>query len=149
MEEEKKWRKLGLERIVRHEDFQRMEEKSELAAERAFCRTREKQRMKFERMLSKQQKQDNERRDLAQKGKWVQNLSSYNLTEAEEKVLERGMNFAPTPKRIPKMDIVAGVEAALLSQRKLTPEKAEQARATVTNLLANAQPPRQNVSKYE
>ena len=79
----------------------------------------------------------------------MQNLSSHNLTEAEEKVLERGMNFAPTPKRIPKMDIVASVEAALLSQRTLKPEKAEQARATVTNLLANAQPPRQNVSKDE
>ena len=76
---------------------------------------------------------------MAQKGKWVQNLSSYNLelTEAEEKVLERGMNFAPTPKRITKMDIVASVEAALLSQRMLKPGEAEKARAAVANVVAN------------
>ena len=51
--------------MLRHEDLQRMENKSKLAAEKAICKTREKQRIKLERMLSKQREQENEQRDLA------------------------------------------------------------------------------------
>ncbi|KOB75056.1 putative reverse transcriptase, partial [Operophtera brumata] len=48
----------------------------------------------------------------------VINLSStYVLSGDAEKVLARGLNFAPTPRRMPVEDIVANIEDAVMRNR--------------------------------
>ena len=107
---------------------------------------RAKQKVKFEARLLKQEERFNSVRE--NKG-WLVNLSSQDLSVETKRVIERGLNFAPTSKSIPKADIVASMEAALVKRKKLLPEEAERARATVAGLIVKAQPPRQNVSKKE
>ena len=41
------------------------------------------------------------------------NLSGHSLTEGERRVLEKGLNFAPAPWRVPVLDVVTAVENAL------------------------------------
>ena len=54
---------------------------------------------------------------------WVLNLSSKELDEAQTRVLEKGLAFAPTPKLIPAKGIVAEVEAVL---RKVLQQAADE-----------------------
>ena len=42
--------------------------------------------------------------------KWVVNMFSRKLSSAEEEILHLGLNFAPTPSRLPLIDIVAAIE---------------------------------------
>ena len=63
--------------------------------------------------------------------------------------LERGFNFATVPAKIPKEDIIAGVEVALRHQKKQPQERQERARAAVANLLRTAKPPPTNLTKEE
>ena len=42
--------------------------------------------------------------------KWVLNISSKPLTDTEESALQKGMNFAIEPKKIPTAEFVAAVE---------------------------------------
>ena len=120
-------------------DYERLKETSKAAAEKAFDRTREDQKTKFNRQIA-----DNKRRkeDTVDKSKWVVNLSKWPLSENEKKVLELGMKFAPAPKKI-----VARVEDALLRNAK--PAEAEQARAAVSRALKRAKLPKSNVRKEE
>ena len=43
---------------------------------------------------------------------WVRNLSKTPLTNAQEKVLARGPNFAIVPKELPVIEYVAAIEKA-------------------------------------
>ena len=69
---------------------------------------------------------------LAQK-RWVVNLSSRELMIYQRSVLEKGLNFAPTPKVISVNRIVASIESAL--SRIGEAREVEQARMKITNLL--------------
>ena len=44
---------------------------------------------------------------------WVINVSSKKLTNPQNAVLGKGFNFTITPKFVPKLDIINGVEAGL------------------------------------
>ena len=48
------------------------------------------------------------------KDRWVVNKSSVNLSETETEVLQKGVNFAPIPSKIPVIDIITEVEAACI-----------------------------------
>ena len=57
-------------------------------------------------------------------------------------VLSRGLNFAPTPRFIPKAHIVASVETAT-SQSGVTEDQATRARIGVVGVISRARlPPR-------
>ncbi len=65
-----------------------------------------------------QKKFDNLRSDYDQttnvnRSKWVINLSSKPLTDAERSLLEKGSKFAITPAKIPYKNIVSEIEAAI------------------------------------
>ena len=144
LEDERKWTEIGLKRALSEVGYERLKETSKAAAEKAFVRTRENQKRKFNRQIT-----DNKRRkeDKVDKGKWVVNLSKRPLSENEKKVLELGMKFAPAPKKLPTVEIVARVEDALLRNAK--PAEAEQARAAVSRALKRAKLPKSNVRKEE
>lgn len=38
--------------------------------------------------------------------KWLSSLSARALTETEENVLKRGLNFAVTPEKVPQEDFI-------------------------------------------
>ena len=73
------------------------------------------------------------------KNKWVINLSSRPLNDAEVSLLEKGLNFAVTPTTIPATEIVAKVETAI---RTLDSEQADTIRRTVNSVLQKAEPRR-------
>ena len=88
------------------------------------------------------------------KDKWVINLSSRSLSSPETSVLERGLNFAPTPKEIPVVDIITETEYAIkrLQYDKnscIDENSVAELRARVTWVLKSAKPPKSNITKEE
>ena len=70
------------------------------------------------------------------------------LTTPQLQVLSRGLNFATTPKFIPKAHIVASVEAAI-TQSNVTEGEADKARVGVINGLSHAKLPPTNINTQE
>ena len=91
-------------------------------------------------MARKKQKEQ-----LRLKDRWLMNLSNTVLSEEEEDVLRLGLNFVPTPKAVPHIDHIAGVEAAL-QRAKLPLETSEEVRAKVCSLLKTTPKPEKNLS---
>ena len=76
------------------------------------------------------------------KSKWVINLSSRWLSDAEVSLLQKGLNFAVTPTSIPATEIVAKVESAI---RPLDAEQADTVRRNVNSILQKAKSPKPNI----
>ena len=148
LEEERKWREIGLRRKLDSEDFERLLKMSRDNAELTFVNTRERQQQKFERLRLEKSKRDTQQTSTGQ-DRWVVNLSSRNLSEHEVRVLKKGLNFAPTPTNIAKKDIIAGVETALRQHKHLDDNRAEGIRAAVASVVRRAKTPKQNLSKEE
>lgn len=121
LEEKKKWRELGLTRLMSTEDFNRLEKITREYSERVFIKVRENQREKFERLSQRHEEQAEKQRMSPTEGQtpevdkshWVINMSKHQLTDAEKSVLERGLNFSQCPKSLPRTGMIVGVEAAL------------------------------------
>ena len=114
---------------------------------RAFVKVREKQRGKFVRQFERMRSK--ECSSKVDKSKWVINLSTRELKEEERAVLEKGMNFAPAPKSIPRMDIVAKAEGAPSCADHVEKGEAERARAAVANVIKHTKLPKANIRKEE
>ncbi|XP_072051475.1 uncharacterized protein [Amphiura filiformis] len=52
--------------------------------------------------------------------KWVVNLSKHNLTKSQESVLAKGLNFAPSPTKLPYEDYIVATELACPDKGKAT-----------------------------
>ena len=74
-------------------------------------------------------------------------LSSHQLTASEISTLEKGLNFAPAPWRIPMLDIISCIEAGLRGHKDDT--AAEVARARISGILGSAKRPKRNTTKDE
>ena len=146
LEEERKWREIGLRRQLSEEDMTHVVKMGRANAEIVFQKTKERPRLKFEKI--RQQQKTKVSTQIHDK-KWVTNLSNYNLTEHEQKVLEKGLNFAVTPKHIPRREFIAGVEAALRRCRNIGEETTERTRATIASALRRARNPEPNLEKEE
>ena len=149
LQDELKWREIGLRRTLDQEDFGKLKQISEKHAEKIFLQVREKQREKFAKYSDRKKKGRGAKagEGSINKTRWVLNFSKHNLTELERKALERGLNFSDCHSKIPRESIIAGVEAAL---RKCKDEKrAEKARSTIASLLATAKPPTPTTTKEE
>ena len=82
------------------------------------------------------------------KKKWIVNLSNTELNNTQTAVLEKGFNFAITPKSIPKLDIVTGVETGLRKIRNAA--SVTIACSKVAEILKTASPPpNRNVTREE
>ena len=69
-------------------------------------KSKQRQRNKFDRLLKQENKPSYQDR-------WIVNLSSVTISDQQKSVLSKGLNFAPTPNRIPVARIIANVETAL------------------------------------
>ena len=127
LEDERKWRELGLRRLVDQDDFEKIVKMTKETEEFEFTRVKERQRRKLQNLLEPR----NESRDArahheeaasrfddrsVSKKNWIINLSSLKLSKEQTSVLEHGFNFARAPNKVPKEEIIAGVEAALTKQ---------------------------------
>ena len=77
---------------------------------------------------------------------WILNLSSYDLTTPERKVLKQSLNFTPAPSCVPKTDIIANVESGLRYHKD---EGAAHQTRPARNILRKAKPPRRNITAEE
>ena len=122
-------------------------EKIRVNTQRVFNATKDRQQRKFLKLVQEKQASVSPHVDLTprvDKNKWVINLSSRPLNDAEVSLLEKGLNFAVTPTTIPATDIVAKVETAI---RTLDSEQADTIRRTVNSVLQQAEPPNPNITK--
>ena len=78
--------------------------------------------------------------------KWVINLSSKPLTQAQRSVLAKGPNFAVSPKRPPNSEYITAIEAACT---KLSQQDAEELRANINHVLRSCHPPKPNLTKAQ
>jgi hypothetical protein len=102
--------------------------------------SRAKQCKKFARLHTKQHPTNN-----IIKGTVI-NLSDQKLENAVYSLLQKGLNFAVTPRSTPIEDTLAGVEKAVLS---LPVEMAEEARHETVRIIKSAPPSRDNLTKTE
>ena len=82
------------------------------------------------------------------KDRWVINLSDRVLSLVELNLLQRGLNFAITPKKIHVDPLIVATEKAC-SYLGLKSVKANELRNKVVNCLKNAKPPPSNISEEE
>ena len=85
-----------------------------------------------------------QQRDQGQK--WVHNISSTPLTDAQMKVLSRGPNFAILPRNPPVGEYIASIENACM---KLKQGKADELREEIKNILKKIKIPTNNITKEE
>ena len=112
--------------------------------ERERCKSCQKE--KFDR-LGNETKRISTRRNSESKKRWVVNLSSKPLTSAQKSILERGLNFAPAPRKVPVPQMVARVEQGLMKLGNL--DLARDIRTRLVGVLIKAQPPTNNISRDE
>ena len=75
----------------------------------------------------------------------VVNLSNRNLSK-EEQVLSPGLNFAITPRTLPKEKLIQEIEPAL---SKLSKQEGNQALVQIAEVLRRARLPKSNLNKNE
>ncbi|XP_026740728.1 uncharacterized protein LOC113503109 [Trichoplusia ni] len=78
----------------------------------------------------------------------VVNLSSKELSEDTVSVLSRGLNFAPTPRRIPVEDIITNIENTIF-RNKIPHGDADCLRQDVSTLLRKSPLPKSNITLKE
>ena len=146
LQDEQRWREIGLRRNLSEEDYEKVKRISEQHAENVFERTKEKQRAKFEGLMQRSKNRECCRTE--DRKKWVTNLSDFKLTEEQESVLQKGLNFAKTPNVIPRHEIIANVECSL-RECEANPDRIEHVRASIASVMKNAKPPRPNTTSIE
>ena len=77
------------------------------------------------------------------KSKWVVNISSKPLTNAERQILGRGPKFATAPNYIPYKKIVAEIEFSI---RNLPEESQESIRSSTASILDKSRLPARNTT---
>ncbi|XP_045535026.1 uncharacterized protein LOC123721196 [Papilio machaon] len=80
--------------------------------------------------------------------KTVINLSNKELSPSAVNILEKGLNFAPSPRRIPYEKVIGGIEEAI-SRNKLKTTDADILRQDVAVILRKAKLPPKNVTIKE
>ena len=147
LQDERKRRELRLRQTLKEEDYRKLNTMSVQHAEKLFERTKEKQQAKFDRWI-KTQRTTNQHIQPKYRERWVANLSDHKLTEEEEALLRKGLNFAKTPREIPREEIISSVESSLRECSE-NPEKIEQVRASIARSIKNTIPPRPNTTPGE
>ena len=135
-----------MQRTLSQADAEMVMKMSKDNAEHVFVKTREKQKEKLTRCLQEEKKSRDGQGNEKRKG-WVKNLSSHELTTDEQAILEKGFNFALSPKEIPRVEVIAAIEPTLREEADQT--RAERARAAVASILRTAKVPRPNTSAKE
>ncbi len=119
-------------------------------------KTKERHKAKLDRLITKNEaKNKSEVRaepDLSGtqlkkwREKWVKNISDKELSDPQQKLLARGLNFAVSVDKIPNDEYIVACETAC---SKLPAEEAQNLRAEIAGMLKSSKPPKSNISKEE
>ena len=82
------------------------------------------------------------------KSRWVVNLSSKELTDFQHAALEKGLNYAFTPKSVPATPYIVAAEQAI-DRLRVPKDKADAIRSRVTQILQCKIKPESNLSRQE
>ena len=127
------------------EEFHLVEKIHENSYKKSFELTKKRHIRKFDELISRNRIRQSAT-NIADKKKWVINMSSRQLTHIETDLLTKGLNFSITSKTLPNKDIIATIEDAV---KDLEKEEADTIRAKVSLTLLNSKPPKDNLSKDE
>ncbi|XP_072048537.1 uncharacterized protein [Amphiura filiformis] len=118
-------------------------------SESEFQKTKWRHQQKLERLQqSSKRRNTSENPELGgeQLKKWVVNLSKHKLTDPQKRVLAKGLNFAPSPNKIPYDEYIVATELACY---KLLQNEVTVLRSEMANTLRSAKPMKSNISKEE
>ena len=106
LEDDIKWMELGLQRNLNESDFEKVIARNKKRSEATFLTQREKHICKLDALRRKHEEGRNKSVAHTRSSglKWIVNLSSCELNDSQQRALQRGLNFAPTPTRIPTME---------------------------------------------
>ena len=93
-----------------------------------------------------EEKEKENTHDSELKEKWVVNLSSQPLSQAEKSLLTHGPNYAVTSRHPPVIECITAIEEVC---QKLERGEAEELRGEVKAILKRAHPPKPNISREE
>ena len=127
--------------------------------EKTFQDVRTRQQVKFDRLKDKQSRKEGHKTNLfsttgtvdlsgTQLKRWVVNLSKYKVTDAQNKALSHGLNFAVSPDNVHESGIIN--ECIIACEKacwKLPAGEASQLRAEVVGTIKSSKIPKPNVSK--
>ena len=118
------------------------------AYEYNFVKAKQQQMDKYERLERQQEIQLDENEDTTiDRNRWVMNLSSRNITNSENSVLQKGLNFAITPTKMPLHEIISSTELACSLMNNQN--NASRLRSDVARILEQCKPPKPNITKEE
>ena len=117
--------------------------------EKEHAHASERQVNKLDRLKKEKNDKYNKNRtntNAEQQQKWVRNLSHYNLSETEQRVLAKGLKFAITPDQTPVDDYIVATETVC---RDLPTSEANELRCEVVRILSDGTKPKSNITKEE
>ncbi|XP_072017874.1 uncharacterized protein [Amphiura filiformis] len=122
-------------------------------SESEFCKTKCRHARKLDRLqqhyvpIQSRNTPDNVELGGEQLKKWVINLSKHKLTKPQESILAKGLNFAPSPSKLPYEDYIIATELAC---RKLNNNnEATVLRSEMAGALRSSKPPKSNITREE
>ena len=134
-----------LEYALSQDLFQHVEDHCLRQTQRESQKAKDTQIKKFDNLLKYNSDHRNNQPPPSQ---WVVNLSSKQLSQPQESVLAKGLNYALPPKQIPTSQIVASAEEAL--RKSQAPEETtSKARSQIIGVLKKAKPSKPNLSVPE
>ena len=107
------------------------------------CKERQKEKLK--RFLSKKQETEPDLSGGLLK-KWVINISQKVLSNEEESILSKGLNYAVSPQKVPVTDYIVQTEKAC---RLLPPEDRDSLRSEVVHICRSHKPSTPNITRAE
>ncbi|KOB65442.1 putative reverse transcriptase, partial [Operophtera brumata] len=134
--------------VLVHTDFDICDRITYLQAQRSGELSAFKQNRKFESLLSKQKRVVPYQGDNSLVTRTVINLSQKVLNDSALKVLEKGLNFAPTTKRIPYEKVIGNVEE-VIRYNMIPLGDSECLRQDIAFILRHAKPPEPNITDEE
>ena len=140
----KQWSELS--RSINNEVMTLVNNFIEHAREQEHSRVHARHLTKIERLKSKSTTSSNTTENQEIRKRWVINKSSKQLTDEQQKVLQKGMNFAVYPTSLPVNDFITATEMAC---QYLGQDQANSLRTSVASTLSSCKLPKPNITKSE
>ena len=145
-EKDQFWNKLVCE-IDNEETVAAISKHLETIHEREFVTTKERQQRKFQQIKAAKRETADTEDNYIDKKRWVINISSHNINDAETSLLSKGLNFAMTPAKLPVEEYITATELAC--QQIEDTSKAAALRSDVTRILSKRRPHGRNIPQEE
>ncbi|XP_059049893.1 uncharacterized protein LOC131844914 [Achroia grisella] len=133
--------------LLSEEDFKHCDRITYLQAERSGEFSAQKLNRKYEILLSKNISKVTHL-DNSIQNDTVINMSDKDLSEPALRALEKGLNFAPSPKHIPYETIIGNIEETIHHNR-ITGYDADSLRQDIAVVLRQARSPKSNLTSQE